>query len=479
MRNTPLSVHAFRDDAMGQHDAVGLAKRLRSKELSLKEVITACIERANQVEESIHAIEAERFEQALNHANYLPDGFFAGVPTFIKGNTPVKGFPTTHGSAAINARPEKEDGPYAKQYLAQGFTLMGKSTLPEFGFNATTEPEHDLPTRNPWNTDYSCGASSGGAAALVASGVVPIAHANDGGGSIRIPAACCGLIGLKPSRGRHINSKQARSLPINIVSEGVVTRSVRDTAYFHAQMETYYRNPKLPPIGLVTEPGKKRLRIGMVIDSITGYKTDTDTRRTVEATAGILEDLGHSIIPFELPIANSFMEDFILYWSMLAFLTHRGGKLIMDRSFDAERLDGLSIGLSNNFKRQFYKAPAFLYRLNKTYSDYAKIFDQFDLVLTPVLAHTTPKLGHISPSVPFEELIQRLAQYVGFTPLANASGAPAISIPMGLTQNNLPISVQFSANHGMEKQLLEIAYELEQTETWARVSQQETLFAGA
>ncbi len=135
--------------------------------------------------------------------------------------------------------------------MTERFTLLGKSTLPEFGLNATTEFAHREPTRNPWNPAYSCGASSGGSAALVAAGAVPIAHANDGGGSIRIPAACCGLVGLKASRGRHCEKPAVRHLPVNLINEGVVTRSVRDTAHFFAEAEKYYRNPKLPEIGLV------------------------------------------------------------------------------------------------------------------------------------------------------------------------------------------------------------------------------------
>lgn len=143
------------------------------------------------------------------------------------------------------------------QLLDQGFLVLGKSKLPEFGLNATTEYSNGSATLNPWNTAYSCGASSGGSAVLVASGVVPIAHANDGGGSIRIPASCCGLIGLKPSRDRLIDNDAVKALPINIVSKGVLTRNVRDTAHFYAGMEKSFYNPKLPTIGLIEVPLKR------------------------------------------------------------------------------------------------------------------------------------------------------------------------------------------------------------------------------
>ncbi|ARU59085.1 amidase [Oleiphilus messinensis] len=458
--------HTFCDDALGDHDAVALVGLLKKGEVSRRELADAAIARAEQAEPKISAIELPTFAIAQRNADRIKPGFFNGIPSFLKDNRPMAGLPTRHGSAALPGRLEKKNDPYTDQYLKLGFNILGKSTLPEFGFNATTEPTYRPPTRNPWNMQYSSGASSGGSAALVASGVVPIAHANDGGGSIRIPAACCGLVGLKPTRGRHIDSLQAKALPINIVSEGVVTRSVRDTAYFHAEMEKHYSNRKLPEIGLVTRPNKQRLRIAFAIDSITGHATDQATRATVEQTARLLEDLGHRVSEIPIPIKASFIEDFTLYWSFLAFLTHLSGKLIFDPQFDPMHMDDLSKGLVNRYKKNVLKTPFFLNRLRKTRVAYQQLFKQYDLVLTPVLAHTTAPLGHISPDVPFDELMSRLTHYVGFTPLANVSGAPAISLPMGHNTENLPISVQFLANMGMDKTLLEIAYELEEAQPW-------------
>lgn len=469
MTNNKNTIHAFRDDALADYDAVEIARLLKSKTISAKEVTEAAIARAHSVEPHINAIAIECFDKATSQANTLSSGYFAGVPTFIKDNAPVKGLPTQHGTAAILAKPEKKHGPYTRQYINLGFSVLGKSTLPEFGFNATTEPVHSAPTRNPWNSEYSTGASSGGSAALVAAGVVPIAHANDGGGSIRIPAACCGLVGLKPSRGRHVDSDQAKLLPINIISEGIVSRTVRDTAYFHAEAEKYYRNKRLPEIGLVEGPNHKRLRIGMIIDSITGYSTDEPTRATVLNTANLLNEMGHHVEEMPMLIPQSFSEDFSLYWSMLAFMTQKTGKLVLDRSFKPDRLDGLSIGLAELFKKNYRKTPQFLYRLKKTQRDYAQLFSQYDLILSPVLAHTTPKIGHISPTVPFDELFSRLMQYASFTPWANAAGGPALSLPMGETSDNLPVSVQLMAGLGEERTLLEVAYEIEQAQPWRKI----------
>lgn len=465
------SCHAFTEDALGDFDATELAQQIKQGHVTAQEVTEAAINRVKQVNDVINAVEAEQFEAAKQQAANAQEGFFAGVPTFIKDNVDLVGHPTNHGSAAVNSKPKKKHDPYVQQYLSQGFNVLGKSTLSEFGFNASCEPTHKPVTRNPWNTDYSTGASSAGSAALVAAGAVPIAHANDGGGSIRIPAACCGLVGLKPSRGRHVFNHQGAQLPIKIVSDGVVTRSVRDTARFHAEAEKYYRNKKLPEIGLVEGASDRKLRIGFVIDSIAGTATDQDTRETLLDTIKLLEGMGHEVFAVDIPVEKSFIEDFSLYWSMLAFSVHRAGKLAVDSSFNKRNVDGLSVGLSNLFAKNFYKAPAFMYRLNKTYRDYDQFFkgQQLDVLLTPVLSQTTFKLGHISPDIEFDELFQRLMGYVGFTPVANASGGPALSLPMGATDNNLPISMMFSSNHGDERTLLELAYAIESEQPWRQI----------
>ncbi len=207
--------------------------------ISAREAAEAAIARAEAVNPAINAIQAPDFERALKAADNPAPGLLSGVPTFVKDNTEVEGLTTDQGSLAVKSRAATAHAPFTEQFLSAGFTVLGKSTMPEFGFNASTEYATLPPTRNPWNTGYSAGASSGGAAALVASGVVPIAHANDGGGSIRIPAAACGLVGLKPTRGRVVPAVEAAKLPVDIVSNGVVTRSVRDTAHFMAATQAH------------------------------------------------------------------------------------------------------------------------------------------------------------------------------------------------------------------------------------------------
>jgi amidase len=463
-------VHAFTNDVLAEHDAVAVADLIRRGEISAREATEAAIARANKVNDTLNAIELPTFEAALAQAGRAPsNGVFAGVPTFIKDNTDLEGLPTRHGSNAVRPEAAKKHGSYAKQYLMQGFTVLGKSSLPEFGFNASTEFEDGHPTRNPWNPEFSAGASSGGAAALVAAGVVPIAHANDGGGSIRIPAACCGLVGLKPTRGRCIDSEQARSLPINIIGEGVVTRSVRDTAVFFEGMERTWRSPKLPPIGRVEGPGRRKLRIGLVMDSITGAKTCPETRAVLEETARLLAGNGHEIVPMEAPVPPSFQDDFTTYWGFLSFMVGLIGKHTLGRGFDATRMDPFSKGLAGYFRQRALRLPFVLWRLKRAEQDYREKMKPWDAVLSPVLAHAVPRLGHLKPTVPFDELYDRLTRYVAFTPLNNVTGSPAISLPMGACANGLPIAVHFSGRHGEERTLLEIAFELEAAKPFRRM----------
>ncbi|MCU0983137.1 MAG: amidase [Pirellulaceae bacterium] len=463
-------IHAFDNDLLADHDAVALADLVRRREVSPVELAEAAIARVEKVNGALNAVQVADYERALDAAAKPRAGLLAGVPSFVKDNTNLRGLPTRYGSQAVGNRPAEADGAFAKQFLSLGFTVLGKTTLPEFGFNSTTEYQGRPPTRNPWSLDHSSGGSSGGSAALVAAGAVPIAHGNDGGGSIRIPAACCGLVGLKPTRGRLIEGEMARSLPVKIVVEGVLTRSVRDTAYFLAGAEQYWPNGKLPPVGLVEGPGKRRLTIGLVLDSITGIPTCPETRSAVEQTVTLLEELGHRVEEMPPPVPRSFIDDFSDYWGFLAFLVTQFGRRRFGRSFETGRLDNLTRSLAARFRRRSWRLPLTLIRLRWNARHPAAVVMNYDLVLSPVLGHVTPELGYLSPELPFPELFRRLMRYVSFTPINNASGGPAIALPMGVAANGLPIGVQFSAVPGDERTLLEIAYELEQAKPWRRIT---------
>lgn len=461
----PTRVHAFGDDALGDHDAVALASLVRDGAVSPRELAAAAVARAEQVEK-LAAVAYPSYGKPLLPADRT--GTFYGVPSFVKDNLDVAGMPTNQGTAAFHATPARAHSGYTRQFLSTGLTVLGKSAMPEFGFNASSESPHVAPTRNPWHTDYSVGGSSGGAAALVAAGVVPIAHGNDGGGSIRIPAACAGLVGLKPTRGRHVVSGLARTLPVDIVSEGVLTRTVRDTAAYAAAAERYWRNPALKPIGRVDGPANRRMRIALVLDNIAGPLAAGPTRDAVERVARTLEACGHSVEPVPLPFDATIENAFLHYWGLLAALATTTGRLV-DRRFDARRVDDLTVGLRALFLRRALHAPLTIRRLRAATATYERELGPYDAVLLPTLGHTTPKLGYLSPTVPFDELIQRLRAYVCFTPINNITGTPAITVPAGLTAAGVPIGVQFAATRGNERTLLELAYLIEAEQPFPRL----------
>ena len=245
-------------------DATEIARNIRQKSISVKEVIECIRERAEKANSVINAIVASDYE--MNASAYNTNGIFAGVPTYIKDLVHTKGFPTRSGCEGLSATIDRKNEKAVEHFLSAGFVVLGKSATSEFGFLPSCETRLHGDTLNPHNTEYSTGGSSGGAGALVAAGVVPIAHAMDGGGSIRIPASCCGLVGLKPSRGRMLGSMTA-ALPVDIVAHGVLTRTVRDTANFFAGMEQYYRPKNLPEIGSVRGPSARRLKIALITQS--------------------------------------------------------------------------------------------------------------------------------------------------------------------------------------------------------------------
>ena len=282
-------------------------------------MVEAAIARAERVQPELNGIAYEAFDRARAEARDPRPGFFAGVPTWLKDNVETAGMPTMQGTDAWAPVPEKRDGDFARMYLATGLVPLGKSQLSEYGFSPSAEHPRLGPVRSPWNTNHTAGASSAGSAAMVAAGVVPIAHANDGGGSIRIPAAVNGLVGLKPTRDRLAQDATMRQMPVRIISDGVVTRSVRDTAAFFREAERVYRALHLPPIGDLTRPGRRRLRIGVHTEGV-GRGANAEVTELTLKVAAVLEELGHRVEQADAPVGPSFPDDFLVYWSSLALL---------------------------------------------------------------------------------------------------------------------------------------------------------------
>lgn len=466
---TDTRVHAFTDDALADLDATGVAERIRNREISAAEAVDAAIERSRRVEESLQALAHPDFDRARTRAQDPGDAEFAGVPAAFKDNIKVGGMPMTEGSQALPRTPQPKDGRIAAQFRQTGIIPIGTTTMPEFGWTATTETL-TRQTHNPWHLDYSSGGSSGGSAAWVASGVVPIAHGNDGGGSIRIPAAVCGLVGLKPTRGRLRLTDGGEAMPVRVVTDSVLARSVRDVANFYLAAQRVHRNRLLPPIEGVDRPIDRPLRIGLLLDSPVAPRTDDATRSCVTALGRLLETLGHEVEPFDLPIPEFFKDDFIDYWRFLAMAVDNSGPRMFGAGFDREKLEPLTRGLAAHGKSRVWKAPVFISRLlASSVASRISFAKGPDVVLSPVLSHTTPKLGYLAADLPAEEHFRRLVDYTGFTPLHNATGGPALSVPVGRTDEGLPIGAMLSSTHGTESLLLRLALQIEQAQPWRRI----------
>ncbi|MGB3674358.1 MAG: amidase [Candidatus Nanopelagicales bacterium] len=444
----------YRDDALGTLDAIGVAEAISTGKISAEEARDAAMERSAQARAPLNAV------ASLADSPAIGTGVFGGVPTFVKDNEDVVGLPTSHGSRATSRTPKTAPSAFVSHFEQLGFTVLGKSTLPEFGLTATCETLAFGPTRNPWNLDHSTGGSSGGAASLVAAGVVPIAHANDGGGSIRIPASCCGLVGLKPSRGRLVARPELEKLPVQITAQGVVTRSVRDSARFYGEADRIHG--ELPPIGDITGPSAKRLRIAVVEDGMDGLPVDPQVREAVNRTVDLLAHAGHQIEYVPFPFDLQFGKDFLRYWAALAFAIQVGGKSAFDPEFDKTKLEPFANNLAGLVKGFAVRLPATLRRLKQFPEVYETKFVDYDAMISPVLSHPPPPIGYLGPDVDPHDHMVRLLRYASFTAVQNVSGAPAISLPMSVSREGVPIGVQISGPFAREATLIELAYEIEE-----------------
>lgn len=466
-------INAFANDALGTLDAVGVAEAIAAKKISVAEATEAAISRAEAVNGDLNAIVLKTYDDARNVAGLNEKGLLYGVPSFIKDNENIKGYPTQKGTGAFKAKPAKSNSKYVKQFLSTGVNCIGKSTLPEFGFICSTENERWGITRNPWDTDYTTGGSSSGSAALVASGVVPIAIANDGAGSTRLPASCCGLVGLKPTRDRLMPMFGTETLPVNIVYSGVLTRTVRDTAAFYAAAEQFYTNSKLPKLGHVQVPLSRRLRIAFFENLPAGRQghMDEDTYRVQMETARFLESLGHKVEMIKVPVnIEELTVHYLNYYGFLSYMTSNFGRLVLGSKVDKSVLEPFTLGLMNTFGKNKLALPGSLRTLKKVAAKTEQDIEKdFDLVMTSVTTKITPKIGYFSPTLSYEEIAYRAADFASFLPLFNISGSPAISLPLGVAANGMPVGVQFAAPYGQDGLLLELALELESAQPFRQI----------
>jgi amidase len=449
-----------------------MAARIKRGEVSAAEAVSAAIARAEALQPQLNFIVNSDFDRALDKAKTgAPAGPFGGVPFLIKDLYDYAGLPTRSGSrSGLLKPPAATQDDYVTALDRTGLVTLGKSSTPEFGYLPTTEPLAFGPTRNPWDPTRSSGGSSGGAAAAVAAGVVPVAQASDGGGSIRIPSSCCGLFGLKPSRGRMIGARgETRINQISV--RHVLSRSVRDSAALFALTEDSGAGAQFPPVGMVTAPIQRKLRIGLLIENGLGHSPAPEVVAATENAGKLLASLGHHVEVAHWPDDGAqFIDDFLLLWANGATFDAGEVAKLAGRPADATLMEPFSLGMVEMFRKTPpEKLPPTLQRLQADALAYDTWFPahQFDVVVSPVLSTPAPKLGEVGPSVPFDELVARLREYVGYTPLHNIAGAPAMSVPLHWTADGLPVGTMVSARAGQERMLFELAYQLEAAQPWA------------
>jgi len=452
-------------------DAVGMATAIRKRKSRARSFVTTAIARAERANPQLNVFGYQDFETARALSRRVKTkSAFVGVPTLIKGNHGQIGLPLTEGSRALADVIATETSPFVEAMSQSGLISIGRTTLPEFGLMPVTEPLLTRATRNPYALAYTPGGSSGGSAAAVAAGIVPIAHANDGGGSIRIPASNCGLIGLKPSRGRMIAANRAASVQ-NLGVQGCLTRTMRDTAAFFAALEDQSADAPLPPVGLVAQALDRPLKIGLWTARVDGSDPHPDVMKAVESTAEVLRRLGHDVRPTQLPFDFRHVADaFLTLWGLGAAKAYAEVEQKLGRAPTEDDLEPATLMFAQRGAQTPPEAQrAAIGVLENMARAYQSQFDSIDLLMTPTLAEPPVEIGWLDSRRPFDTLLARLEAYASYTPLENASGSPAISLPLGYSAFGLPIGVQFAAKLGNERLLLELGFQLEQIYRFADI----------
>ena len=459
------------------YDALGLAELVRTKQISSIELLEVAIALTEKLDPKLNAVPIKHFELAReNLKNNTDSGIFNGVPFLLKDlNNYLKGTVTSGGSRVLENITADHTSELVKRTLDSGLNIFGKTNSPELGLTVTTEPVLYGPTRNPWDLDRSSGGSSGGASSAVAAGIIPMAQASDGGGSIRIPASCCGLFGLKPTRAR---------TPLGPVSlEGwggqsifhCVSVSVRDSAALldvtsgpekgAPYRSAYQEKSFLEQINI--EPGN--LKIGYLEDS--NISVDEDVKEVMNSTIDLCQKLGHSVESTKINFSSEEISLAIItiISSNVSYAvksqSDQTGREVSNEYFENVTLQMAENG--NNFSASDYvNAIKINHRLGQ---ELEKMFDQYDVLLSPVLASPPVKIGTIDMNTnDMKTYVERLTKYSPFTGIFNQSGQPSMSVPLFRTKDNLPVGSMFSAAFGNENLLFSLAGQLEQAQPWVK-----------
>ncbi|MCE9522491.1 MAG: amidase [Alphaproteobacteria bacterium] len=459
------------------YDGLGLADLVRKKDVSPAELIESAIERAERHNTKLNAIVYKAYDMARAAATKLPDGPFKGVPFLIKDlGVEVAGLPRTDGTAFNKNEKDTYDGLLAQRFKASGVNIFGKTNTPEFGITGTTESARLGPCRNPWNTDHITGGSSGGSAGAVAAGIVPLANASDGLGSIRIPAACCGLVGMKVTQYRVPQGPEHdASIGHGYAVHHVVSRTVRDSAAMLDCIDMpeadspFPSPPKSRPYALEAATAPGRLRIAFTDETPSGKPVDPEIAALLRDTAKKLEALGHHVEERGLGINYRKLyaaSTAVLGANFAASMRHRVQE--MGREPAPEELEALSWRNWKGGERiPGYETMRGWQTLKSMTRDIFRVFATIDVLLTPVLSTPVPKIGFIDPvRVEPREVDARQAQTFGFTPPFNMTGQPSLSLPLAHSKSGLPVGMMFTAKWGDEATLYRLAGQLEQAHPW-------------
>ena len=461
-----------------KYDALGLAELVAKKEVTAAELVEEAIARIEKQNPKINAVVFKTFDRARSAAKLpLPQGPFAGVPFLLKDILGAqKGVPSRQGSSFVPPAPAPHDATLVRRFTAAGLISLGKTNVPEFGLVPTTESTIYGPCHNPWNLDHSVGGSSGGSAAAVAVGIVPIAHATDGGGSIRAPASANGLVGLKPTRGRNPLGPDLGEVMGGLVCEGVVSRSVRDTAAAldatagNEPGDPYWAPPK-PKSYLdesQTPPGK--LRIAFTTKSMFGKKFDPECVTAIEATAKLLEGLGHRVEEAAPPIGgDTLLQTFFPIWASSLAMLIDAIAMLTGRTPHEQDFQGMTWGLyqmGKHITASQYQMCWF--QLHAAARQIAHFHETYDIAMattfsSPPVRNGTFDFHEKDPLRAFAPIID----YLPVTPIQNATGQPAITLPLHWSAHGLPVGVHFAGRFGDEATLLRLAGQLEKAKPWA------------
>jgi amidase len=464
-------------------DALDLSRGLRNKDFSCCEVMHAAIDRASVVNPTLNAVLSPNYDQAMSQAQAFDQNpeiyqqsLLAGLPFLIKDLATVKGLVTGFGSRLYNGVVSQQNAKIVHRYIDAGLIVIGKTNTPEFGLTLTTEPVANGATKNPWNLGFSTGGSSGGAAAAVASGILPVAHATDGGGSIRIPAANCGLVGFKPSRGLTTIEDEIAGCWSGMSVGHVVSQTVRDSAAFldviTLSKPHLFPKPHSPAAfldELNIEP--RPLTVGIQLTPPMGQQIHSDCIGGVQKAAKYLSDLGHSVTEINHPVdykhvtsATGKIINIHVYQSVKKRLSELG---LTIESSQLESSSKLMATIGSKISADDYitaldtlkRAAALMHEFHKT----------CDIIISPVLSMPPAPLGWLDMnSDDLAEYGDKYKHYSGFSALYNATGQPSLSLPLHQNSQGLPIGVMLTANWGEDALLLQLARQLETAYPWPR-----------